>query len=148
MKVWKAHNELRLLAEENGFSTKNVLGEFTEMLCADVLNLELTENNQEGFDAYDTSRARIQIKGRQIKSGNSAKLTTLWNLDFDFIIAVIFDATGNVFFAQKIPVSAVIKKTKIDPKKNCRRYIANIKDVGSYGIEDLTEKLNYFLDNL
>lgn len=136
--VWLMHNNLRQFAKINGFTTGNILGEYTEFLCSERLGLELITNNNQGYDAIDKNNAKVQIKGRQIIKGNSAKLTTLWNVDFDYIIAVIFNDMGHVYFAQKIPVSTVIKKTKMDFKKNCRRYVANIKDSGNDGIEDLT----------
>jgi hypothetical protein len=82
------------------------------------------------------------------KRGSSAKLTTLWNLDFDFIVAVIFDRTGKMLFAQMIPVAAVLAKTKVDSKKNCRRYVASIRDTGSFGIVDLTSKFSTFLKSV
>jgi len=49
--VWSIHNNLRHLSEEFGFTTENILGEYTECLFADKLGLLLAKNNNQGYDA-------------------------------------------------------------------------------------------------
>lgn len=49
--MWSIHNNLRHLSEEFGFTTENILGEYTECLFADKLGLLLAKNNNQGYDA-------------------------------------------------------------------------------------------------
>ena len=135
---WKAYNAMVKLAKEVGITSSNVVGEYTERICADILGLELAPSNQSGFDAVDADGKRVQIKGRRINSGNTAKLTTLWNLDFDYIVAVVFDDEGSIKFVQKITVEAVRRDVKFDEKKRCWRVTASEKKNTKDGYTSLT----------
>lgn len=137
-KFWTKYNAFLLEAKQLGLTSSNLLGEYTEKLCASTLGLELQSGNMQGYDALDASGKRVQIKGRRISKGNVAKLTTLWNLDFDYIVAVIYNSDGSLKFVQKITVEAVERDFQIDKRKNCRRVIARLSDMNRDGYEDLT----------
>ncbi len=137
---WKLYNETLIESKLCGFKTSNILGEYTEMLCCSVLGLTNVEtSNNNGFDATDKEGKKVQIKGRRISSGNIAKLTTLWNLNFDYIIAVIFHGDGSIRFSQKISLEAIERDIPFVTKKSCWRVIANSIKSGTDGYEDITE---------
>ena len=135
---WLNYNQLLNDAGKFGFKTANILGEYTELLCAHKLSLKLVENNQSGFDALDESGARVQIKGRRILRGDSAKLTTLWNLDFAYIVAVIYRKDGSLHFAQRISREAIERDVPFVKAKNCWRVIARKSNSGIDGYRDIT----------
>lgn len=139
---WKQYNQMLLQAKKYGFMTNNILGEYTERLCISAFNLKPVTNNNIGYDATDEFGKRVQIKGRRITKGNVAKLTTLWNLEFDYIIAVIFDDQGALKFAQRISLEAVVRDTPFVTKKNCWRVIANRSNSGKNGYVDITDLFN------
>lgn len=138
---WLRYNNLLIDAGKFGFTTANILGEYTEQLCAHKLSLKLQSNNQAGYDALDQSGARVQIKGRRILRGDSAKLTTLWNLDFDYIVAVIYRANGEIHFAQRISVAAIERDVPFVKAKNCWRVVAKKSNAGIEGYQDITSQL-------
>ena len=76
----------------------NPLGDYTERLVADALDLELADNSAAGYDGIAKDGTRVQIKGRRI-TGKSRQLSAIRNLDaneFDVLAAVLFDERFNV----------------------------------------------------
>ncbi|MGH1460753.1 MAG: DUF6998 domain-containing protein [Neptuniibacter sp.] len=104
-----ATNELR--SREIVRTQNNPLGDYTEWLVANRLNLELANNSKAGYDATDNSGVKIQIKGRRITPSNkSTQLSAIRNLkekDFDELIAVIYDEYFNIIEAVAIPHEVV-----------------------------------------
>lgn len=92
-------------------SKNNPTGDYAEWLVSTKLGLTLQTNSSKGFDATDLQGLRFQIKGRRVTSDNqSTQLGVIRNLedkDFDFLVAVIFDANWQVRYAAKIPHQAV-----------------------------------------
>ncbi|MGC2165235.1 MAG: hypothetical protein WA632_04390, partial [Gallionella sp.] len=82
-----------------------------EWLISTKLELTLKANSARGFDATDSQGLRYQIKGRRVTpENNSTQLGVIRNLDgndFDFLMAVIFDADWQVKYAAKIPHQTV-----------------------------------------
>lgn len=92
-------------------SKNNPTGDYAEWLCSNKLNLALETNAAKGFDATDSSALRYQIKSRRITSDNpSTQLGVIRNWadhDFDFLLAVVFDANWQIVRAAKISHKAV-----------------------------------------
>ena len=51
----------------------NPIGDYTEWLVAETLDLELTDNCAAGYDATDSNGKRYQIKGRRITPENNSR---------------------------------------------------------------------------
>jgi len=85
----------------------NPLGDYTEWLVANALDLELATNSAAGYDATDADGVRYQIKGRRITPENqSRQLGAIRNIDekdFDFLAAVVFDEKYSIIDALIIP---------------------------------------------
>ena len=76
------------------------IGDYTEWLVSTTLGLKLANYSAAGYNATDAAGTRFQIKGRWVTpDSNSRQLSAIRNLDkkdFDYLIAVIFDAAFNV----------------------------------------------------
>lgn len=122
-----ATNELR---RRNIVRTQNnPLGDYTEWLVAQSLNLDLANNSKAGYDAVDINGVKIQIKGRRITPKNkSTQLSAIRNLqekDFDELIAVIYDEHFNVSEAVSIPHAVVTEHATY--RKHVNAHILFIK---------------------
>jgi hypothetical protein len=91
----------------------NPVGDYTEWLISNTLNLKLTKNSKAGYDGIDKKGTKYQIKGRRITPDNlSRQLSAIRNLDqnkFDFLIGVIFDENYGVINAIQIPYAVVVE---------------------------------------
>ena len=102
------------LIERKIVRTRNSpLGDYTEWLVARALGLELQDNSQADYDGEDRNGMRVQIKGRQITTGNkSRRLSAIRKLNekgFDALAAVIYDKNFNVVDALLIPHEVVVE---------------------------------------
>ena len=83
------------------------LGDYTEWLVAQGLNLKLSGNSNSGYDAITKDGKKIQIKGRRITpKSRSRQLSVIRKFaegDFDDLAAVIFDESYNIIDALLIP---------------------------------------------
>jgi hypothetical protein len=97
-------------------SLNNPTGDYAEWLVAEHLGLSLQGNSEKGYDATDGAGFRYQIKGRKLSPSNaSTQLGVIRNLDkqeFDFLIAVVFDADWQVKSAAKIPHGVIADLAK------------------------------------
>lgn len=88
-------------------SKNNPTGDYAEWLAASRLGLKLETNSAKGFDATDPQGLRYQIKGRRVTPDNPSTqlgvIRSLGEKDFDFLLAVIFDADWQVLRAARIP---------------------------------------------
>lgn len=91
----------------------NPLGDYTEWIVANALNLVLQPNSKAGYDAVDKEGARFQIKGRRVTPTNqSRQLSAIRNYDekdFDYLVAVIFDENFDVIEALLVPYEVIGK---------------------------------------
>jgi hypothetical protein len=87
------------------------LGDYTEWLVAQKLNLTLSGNSTAGYDAIDVAGTKYQIKSRRVHPANrSRQLSPIRNLDdqhFDYLIAVIFNDDFSIQQAVKIPHAVI-----------------------------------------
>lgn len=87
------------------------IGDYAEHLVSKTLGLDLEKNSREGYDAVDNVGTKYQIKCRKItKSHPTMLLGAIRNLeahDFDFLIAVLFQADFSIKVVVKIPYEIV-----------------------------------------
>lgn len=88
-------------------TNNNPLGDYTEWLVANMMDLKLSANSKAGYDAISDKGVTFQIKGRRVTPENpSRQLSAIRNYaekDFDWLIAVIFDKDFNVLNAYLMP---------------------------------------------
>ena len=89
----------------------NPLGDYTEWLVSQSLNLELEANSKAGYDALDSDGTRIQIKGRRLTSKNTSRqLSAIRNYEeknFDVLVAILFNEKFDVSEAYEVPHEAI-----------------------------------------
>lgn len=76
-----------------------ITGEIAEFSAAKLLNLELAEARQAGYDAIDSSGRRIQIKGRCLpdKPGPGQRIGSIrLDHEWDSVLLVLLDQTFEV----------------------------------------------------
>jgi len=94
-------------------TSNNPIGDYTEWLVADILDLTLEGNSSSGFDAIDKDGSRIQIKGRRPTPNNkSVQLSAIRNLPqkpFDELIGVIYKEDFEIDYVARVPYSIVME---------------------------------------
>ena len=89
----------------------NPLGDYTEWLVANALDLELEANSKAGYDGISKAGIRFQIKGRRVTpKNNSRQLSAIRKYDekdFDELAAVIYNENFDVIEALLIPHEVV-----------------------------------------
>jgi hypothetical protein len=87
-------------------SKNNPTGDYAEWLVSEKLGLKLVPNSSKGYDATDKRGRKYQIKGRRVTTGsNSPLLGAIRNYqqgDFDFLVAVVFEADWQVRCAAQV----------------------------------------------
>lgn len=120
----KLHSAVLQELQQRGVlrTRNNFVGDYTEWLVADRLNLQLCPNSMKGYDATDADGLRYQIKGRRTSAINkSRQLGVIRDLDtqpFDILVAVIFDENWAVTSAFSIPYQAVKDLSKFSAHQN------------------------------
>ncbi|RDL45042.1 hypothetical protein DN730_05335 [Marinomonas piezotolerans] len=89
----------------------NPLGDYTEWLVANALDLELEANSKAGYDGVSKAGVRVQIKGRRVTpKNNSRQLSAIRKYDekdFDELAAVVYNENFDVIDALLIPYEVV-----------------------------------------
>lgn len=89
----------------------NPLGDYTEWLVSEALDLELQTNSKAGYDGISKDGLRVQIKGRRVTPTNSSRqlsaIRKYADKDFDSLAAVIFDEHFDVLEALLVPHEVV-----------------------------------------
>ena len=127
-------------------SKNNPTGDYAEWLVSTKLGLTLAQNSVKGFDAVDSTRKlRYQIKGRRITPENKSKqLGVIRNLegkDFDFLVAVIFDANWDVQLAAEIPHEVVESLAAFRSHVNGHIMHLNPTIFNNPNVKDISSKL-------
>ena len=102
-------------------SKNNPLGDYTEWLVSNKLNLDLARKSSAGHDATDKNGVKYEIKSRRITIENKSRQLSVFRelklKKFDFLIAVVFDSNFNIDEAYKIPHDVVFEYA------NLRKYL-------------------------
>ena len=126
-------------------SKNNPTGDYAEWLVATRLGLKLETNSAKGFDATDPQGLRYQIKGRRVTPDNpSTQLGVIRSLrekDFDFLLAVIFDADWRVLRAASIPHRTVEHLATFRKHQNGHIMHLPSSVFDNPGVEDITKVL-------
>ena len=107
----------------------NPLGDYTEWLVSEALNLKLEANSKAGYDATGSNGVRIQIKGRRVTPKNkSRQLSAIRNYeekDFDELIAVIYSENFDVIEAYQMPHEVIGQYASYAAHSNAHNLIMN-----------------------
>lgn len=126
-------------------SNNNPTGDYAEWLVSTGLGLTLETNSAKGFDATDSQGLRYQIKSRRVTSENkSTQLGVIRNLDskdFDFLVAVIFNADWQVRYAARIPHQVIPLLATYRPHVNGHTMHLRPTVFGNPNVEDVSHEL-------
>ncbi len=126
-------------------SKNNPTGDYAEWLVSTKLGLTLETNSAKGFDATDSQGLRYQIKGRRVTPENkSTQLSVIRNLDgkdFDFLVAVVFNANWQVHYAAKIPHQTVLLLATFRPHVNGHTMHLRPAVFENQSVEDISHEL-------
>lgn len=126
-------------------SKNNPTGDYAEWLVSERLGLTLENNSAKGYDATDAVGVRYQIKGRRVTQDNpSTQLGVIRNLErmeFDFLVAVVFDADWRVIRAAKIPHGVVGELATF--RSHINGHVMHLRPsvLVVHGVEDVTAVL-------
>ena len=125
-KLLLQYNEiLKKLRDNDVIRTSKLVGEYGEYVAIKKLGLELAKSGNKGYDAIDSKGKKYEIKTRKSMSYNKATKFQVTNkeLDFDFLICIIFDENWNLTKFYKIPESKVVlSKNSIIINKGLEQY--------------------------
>ena len=157
LKILAAAQAAILAEESNGqkvFSTKNLVGEWAEILCCEKLGLTQEIPSNEGWDATDGAGRRYQIKARMDNDGNGGD-TTMGDVsdqalsEIDFVICAFMNKDFTAKRAYLIPASRYkdfcVKRSEESKHARPNRLIlsrSTAKKLEADGIADISEILN------
>ena len=93
-------------------SSNNPVSDYAEFLVSRRLNLDLSGESNEGFDASDRRGIRYQIKARRLDGRSSRQLGVFRSLNkhpFDVAIVVLFNHEFQPTEVYRIPIAAIRK---------------------------------------
>ncbi len=124
----------------------NPVADYAEWLVAQKLGLKLETNSRSGYDATNSANEKIQIKSRRlVPSNKSRQLGVIRNLEaveFDYLIAVLFESDFNLMEAYKIPQNVITKYAKYSKHQN--GYILHLRGniLKDPVVEEITKALS------
>lgn len=120
-------------------------GDYAEWLIAQKLNLKLTDNSYQGYDAIDNNGIRYQIKSRQLARSNASRqlsvIRDLEKLHFDFLIAVFFHLDFSIESAFILPHKIIDKYAKYSIHQNGHILIMSGRILQDNDLINITPKL-------
>ena len=129
-------------------TSNSPLGDYAEWLVANQLGLTLVANSTSGYDAFDPSGTKFQIKGRRLTPRNPSKqlgaIRNLKNQDFDYLIAVLFNELVEVKLVVKIPHEIIEKYARY--REHVHAHILVLRDniLSDPMVEDLTSQFRKY----
>ncbi|MDR2227348.1 MAG: hypothetical protein LBE52_15285 [Providencia sp.] len=148
------HSDVLLeLCTRNVLRTQNnPVGDYAEWLVSQAFGMKLLNNSYPGVDAIDADGQKVQIKARRITPNNLSKqLSALRNYDateFDYLIAVIFDAHYNVIEAYQIPHTVIGDYAKFSKHTNAHLITLKGDILLDERVLDIKEKIILITKNL
>lgn len=131
-------------------TSNNPVGDYTEWIVSQKLQLDLEKNSSSGYDGTNKKGEKFQIKGRRTTPSNqSRQLSAIRKYDqkeFDFLVAVIFDEYYEILDARLIPHKVIQKYAKYNTHQNAHILVLQGKILEDPRIKDITEKLHDFPD--
>lgn len=148
------HSDVLLeLCTRNVLRTQNnPVGDYAEWLVSQAFGMKLLNNSYPGVDAIDADGQKVQIKARRITPNSLSKqLSALRNYDateFDYLIAVIFDAHYNVIEAYQIPHTVIGDYAKFSKHTNAHLITLKGDILLDERVLDIKEKIILITKNL
>ena len=100
----------------------NPVADYAEWLVAKKLGLKLGTNSRFGYDATNSANEKFQIKSRRLVPSNKSRqlgvIRNLEDVEFDYLIVVLFESDFSLKEAYKIPQRVITKYAKFSKHQN------------------------------
>lgn len=102
--LWLKFNEVSNNLSVALGRTSNIVGEYAEYLAHKHFGGRLLEISGSSADIEASDGTLYQVKARKIKGTPSTQLNVIRSWDFDFLIVILFEASGLIKKAVEVPV--------------------------------------------
>lgn len=131
-------------------SSNAPLGDYCEWLFCNALGWKIEPGSKKGYDAVDSNKIRIQIKGRRpTKQNKRRQLSAIRNLEeknFDLLAACIFNEDYTVLKAAIIPHAVVARNSKYSNHTRSWTFILDDKIWEQDGVIDVSNELKKYTE--
>ncbi len=103
IEYWKKYNEYANMLSDALGRTKNVVGEFAEYLAHQYYGGELQSISGVSADIKTYDGKLYQVKSRKTNGSKTTQLNGIRSWNFDFLVVILFDESGNLIKALEIP---------------------------------------------
>ncbi|MBL8556099.1 MAG: hypothetical protein JNL41_17610 [Phenylobacterium sp.] len=121
------------------------VGDYAELLFARAFDWTLAGNSAAGHDATDADGRRYQIKGRRLTSPSASRqlsaIRKLHEQPFDYLAAVLFDASFKVSRAIILPLDVVAARARRTDHTNSWLFILDDRLWQAPGARDVTAEI-------
>jgi len=102
--LWLKFNEVSNELSVALGRTSNIVGEYAEYVAHKHFGGRLLEISGSSADIETSDGTLYQVKSRKIKGTPSTQLNVIRSWDFDFLIVILFEASGLIKKAVQVPV--------------------------------------------
>ena len=139
--LWKINVEVnKQMYQVLGRRTRNILGEFAELLVAETLKGQLVLPSTKGYDMTLPNGEKVQVKARKIENNSGQTLSDIHSWDFDTLIIVLFKDDGRLH--KVLQIDALTAKKFAGKRTNGTYVIALTKKFMNATI-DITNQFMY-----
>lgn len=117
----------RHLRSRGAVRSSNVVGDLSEWIGADRLNLQLLESSERSIDALGPDGTSYQVKGRWLTPENRSRELSAIRGPFDLLLAVFFDVDMRLSELWTVPHAVVEANSKFVPRTNALKFSVNRK---------------------
>lgn len=120
------------------------IADYAEYLVTERLGLKLSASSNKSVDAIDPRTGlTYQIKARRITSTSGRRqLGVMRSLDFDYLVAILFDESFDVAEAYMIPSKLIAHHAKFSKHQNGHILQLRGDILSSEGVKDITTNLS------
>ncbi|HEY0071017.1 MAG TPA: hypothetical protein VGE04_13705 [Chloroflexia bacterium] len=123
-------------------TANNPSGDYAEWLVARNLNLELLGNSNAGYDAIGPDHVKYQIKSRRVTPENKSRelgaIRGLDKQDFDYLVAVMFNADFTLDKVVKIPHAVIGEYARFTEHTNAHKLLLRGALLADERVQDIT----------
>ena len=117
-KLWLNYNNYANKLTNALGRTSNIVGEYAEHLAHKYYGGRLLEISGASADIQSPDGKLYQVKSRKIKGTTSTQLNVIRSWDFDFLVVVLFEASGEIRQVLEVPVEVAKKHGKENTHQN------------------------------
>ena len=98
--------------------TSNLVGEYAEFLVCNFYKGTLLPVSEISADVKGPKGKLYQVKARKVLKGKTTQLSVIRSWDFDYLVVILFDASGEVIVGLEFPVAVAKEYAKPNSHQN------------------------------